>query len=75
VTGFNGVSEQIAERLPQQHIVGIHLSELAGDDDLPPSCVMSCLRSSAARCTRAERSYVASDNCVGRAKFRKFVTT
>ena len=32
--GFDGVPQQIAERLPQQHLVPLHGPELAGDDDV-----------------------------------------
>ena len=34
LTRLDSVSQQIAERLPQQHIVCIDMSELAGDDNL-----------------------------------------
>ena len=73
---LDGVAEQIAERLPEQHVVALDGRELSGDDDVAVeragvgAQVVGRALGDGTQDRRATRL-----SCVGRAKLRKFVTT
>ena len=74
---LDGVAQQVAERLAQQHLVAVHGRELARyRHDVAAARRGVGAGSSATRAsTSAPRSTGASVSCAGRAKFRKLVTT
>ena len=74
--GLDRVAQQVAERLPQQHLVAFDGAELAAHLDVAAerARVGPDLLGRALADARADRRRV-SVSCAGRAKFRKLVTT
>ena len=73
---LDGVSQQVAERLPQQHIVAFDDAELAARPRRHRRARGHPAESRRRRARRSRaRSTSVSVSCAGRAKFRKLVTT